>query len=451
MGERVVVIGAGVAGLIAAHRLRTDTDAEVIVLEAADQIGGQIRTIDYLGLPIDVGAEALYLQHPVLQQIITELNLSDDLVPANPGTTLLAGERTLRPMPEGVGPTGPTKLLPVLRSGILSPAGLLRAGREPLHTKPTLDAGDISVGEFLSRRFGREVVEKFVAPMLGNLHSGDVDRLSLRATAPQLVPAATRGSSLLRVQRPPGVGGGPMFVSFAGGLQTFLDALSADLDVRCGQSVTALEQHSDRDGWLVHTDAEVIDARAVVLTTPAEDAARLLGRVAPVGRPLRAGRVARIATVLTSYARNDAEQAFAALHRGPVNGVMVPPHLHRLLKAATIVGNKWPQAVHPDLMLVRLSAGRVGRASDEALAAKVQAEFAELTGLDAAPQHTRVIRWTVPQAEVGQIGRLRRIRNSLAAPIPPIALAGAPYDGIGLGSVVASGNAAARQIAHVVG
>ncbi|NLT31246.1 MAG: hypothetical protein GXX86_12470, partial [Propionibacterium sp.] len=280
-------------------------------------------------------------------------------------------------------------------------------------------------------------------------------RLSLRATAPQLVPAATEGKSLLRVKRPAGVGGGPAFVSFDGGLQTFIDALAAGLDLRLGQAVTALEQRPDRNGWLVHTHNEVIEARALVMATPAEVAARLLGRIAPVGRPLRTGRTAQIATVLTAYDRARAELALGKLHKGPVNGVMVPPHLHRLMKAATILGNKWPQAAHPDLLLVRLSAGRVGqttvpRSTDELLAGKVQAEFAELTGLDAAPQHTKVIRWTVPQAEVGHIGRLRRIRNSLAAPIPPIVLAGAPYDGIGLGSVVTSGNTAARQIAHVV-
>ncbi|NLT31753.1 MAG: NAD(P)-binding protein, partial [Propionibacterium sp.] len=165
MGNRVVVIGAGVAGLVAAHRLAADTDAEVIVLEAADRAGGQLRTIDFLGMPIDVGAEALYLNHPVLKQIVADLDLTDALIPANAGTTLVAGEHKLRPMPAGVGPTGQTKLLPVLRSGILSPAGIVRAGREPLHTKPTLDAGDISVGDFLTRRFGREVVDKFVAPM----------------------------------------------------------------------------------------------------------------------------------------------------------------------------------------------------------------------------------------------------------------------------------------------
>ncbi|MGJ3510050.1 protoporphyrinogen oxidase [Enemella sp. A6] len=454
MGKRVVVIGAGVAGLVAAHRLATDTDAEVIVLEAADRAGGQLRTIDFLGLPIDVGAEALYLHYPVLKKIVDELGLADDLVPANTGTTLLAGEHKLRPMPAGVGPTGPTKLLPVLRSGILSPAGVIRAGREPLHTKHTLDTGDISVGEFLTRRFGREVVDKFVAPMLGNLHSGDIDRLSLRATAPQLVKAATEGTSLLRAKRPAG-GGGPGFVSFPGGLRTFVDALAAGLDVRLGQGATSLEQRPDREGWLVHTDGEVIEARALVVATSAEDAARLLGRVAPVARPLHAGRTASIATILTAYERGAAEEALAKLHKGPVNGVMVPPHLHRLMKAATILSNKWPQAVHPELLLVRLSAGRVGqttvaRCSDDLLATRVQAEFAELIGLDAAPQHTKVVRWTVPQAEVGHVGRLRRIRNALAAPIPPIALAGAPYDGIGLGSVVTSGNAAASQIAHVV-
>lgn len=440
----IVVIGAGIAGLLAAWRLR-QYGHDVIVLEATDRPGGQLRTTDLAELRVDVGAEAVHLGAPHLATLIEELGLTDTIVAANTGTTLIGSGNQLRAMPAGVGPFGPTKLLPVIRSGLLSPKGVLRAGREPLHTKPLLDSGDISVGDFLTRRFGSEVVDAFVAPLLGNLHSGDIRRLSLRATAPQLVPAATRGTSLLRKRPRQGtVGGGAGFASWPDGMCTLTRRFCQDLDVRVNETVRKLT--TSRSRWTIHTDDGEYPADALVLATPAKVIAALLDPLAPgVGGPLRAGRLASVASVVARYPAGSLPDSLTA-----VNGILMTPDSPQLLKAATILTNKWPHVAADGSVVVRMSAGRVGRdtidrLNDRQLAIHLQEELARLVNLTAEPTTNVVARWSVPQAEVGHQRRIQRVRNGLTL-LPPLALAGGAVDGLGLASVVRSAEQAASLI-----
>ncbi|GAB3624722.1 protoporphyrinogen oxidase [Mariniluteicoccus endophyticus] len=436
--QRVVVVGAGLAGLAAARRAAR-AGHRVTVLEASDRVGGQIMTVDWHGLPVDTGAEAMHLGAPPLKKLVQELGLLDDVVGANEGTSWLATPRGLKPLPAGVGPTGPTKILPVLRSRMLNPAQLVRAGLEPIMARRRV-TDDISVGEFTTRRFGRAITEIFVDPLLGNLHAGDIDRLSLRSTAAQLLPRAEKGESIILAKRPPaGASALPMFASFPTGLRTLTDALAADLDVRTG--TPARELTRDGEGWRVHTDGETFDADRVLLAVPARVAADLLAPHAPQATTgLTAGRVADVATVVLAYPR-EACRDVPALRDS--NGVLLPSGTGRLFKAATNLSRKWTHLRHDDLHLVRASVGRVGDTTlglleDQDVAARVHREYAALIGLESQPEDFLVTRWTgaYPQLEVGHAARLARVREQLAD--LPVDLVGSPYDGLGLPSVLRS-------------
>ncbi len=158
-----------------------------------------------------MGAEAMHTMAPRALALIDELGLRASMVTARTGESYLWTPRGRRRLPAGVGPAGPTRLRPVLARVVMSPAGLVRAGLEPLAARlrraPELGPGhDVAVGEFVAGRFGRQVVDRFVDPLLGGLHSGDVRRLSLRATTPTLVPAATTGRSLMPLPQPASAG-----------------------------------------------------------------------------------------------------------------------------------------------------------------------------------------------------------------------------------------------------
>lgn len=193
---RVVVVGAGVSGLVAARELTKHPELEVICLEGSDRVGGQLHTLEIDGAAVDVGAEAIHLGAPHVAALVRELGLAERVVGAARGASVMGTRKGLRPLPAGVGPTGPTKIWPVLKSGILTPRGLLRAGLEPLMARRRVPE-DVTVGSFTQGRFGKEVTDTFVDPLLGNLHGGDVHRLSLQATAPQLVADASNGTSML--------------------------------------------------------------------------------------------------------------------------------------------------------------------------------------------------------------------------------------------------------------
>ncbi|MGO4956886.1 protoporphyrinogen oxidase [Luteococcus sp. Sow4_B9] len=455
--RRVVVVGAGVTGLVAARELAKDESLEVICLEASDRVGGQLNTIEVDGAHVDVGAEAIHLGAPHVAALVRELGLDADVIGAAPGSSVLATRKGLRPLPAGVGPTGPTKILPVLKSGILSPLGLIRAGLEPLMARRRFP-DDMGVGEFTARRFGREVTDTFVDPLLGNLHGGDIRHLSLQSTAAQLTATAAEGQSMLLKTLKPAKGAAPapsgsvlpMFASWPEGLSTFTRALATQTKatIRTGCPATGLTHVGSQ--WQVHlADGETVTADHVLVTTPSAASAALLRGSCPEAVELYEGvPTASVATVLLGWERDDVANNPTLRD---ANGILLPSNRARTFKAATNLTRKWPTLTSRHHLL-RASVGRDGNSladdlSDDQLTSRVAAELGELIGLTAAPQVRAVHRWphSMPQLRPGHKARVARARAALAT-LGGITIAGCSVDGLGIGSTVASGQRAARDI-----
>jgi oxygen-dependent protoporphyrinogen oxidase len=438
---------------MAARRL-AQAGVAVTVVEASRRLGGQVHTSTFEGRAVDVGAEALMVASPATEALLAELRLTETSVSARPGATWLATPRGLRRLPAGVGPAGPTRLRPVVSSGILSARGIGRAALEPLVARRRICDGDVAVGDFVAHRFGREVAERFVDPLLGGIHSGDIHRLSLRACAPQLAPLHASGRSVAfdAARRRSASGAAPRFVTWPRGLSSLVMALmdGVDLDLRLGERVEAITRSAQRQGYAVRLASGVsLAADGVALAVPSSVAARLLDDVAPgVAAVLDATRFATVATVLAALPR--AVTADVPALRG--TGLMVPSTAGRLLKGATFLSSKWPHLASADGHLVRLSAGRAGSSavderSDEELTASLLADLADLTGLRAVPTATAVHRWnrTLAQHEVGHQERVRAARQALAG-APGVVLAGASYDGGGIAGCLRSGEVAAAEV-----
>lgn len=461
MTKRVIVVGAGITGLVAAREIARDPSVDVICLEASDHVGGQVHTIEVDGAQVDVGAEAVHLGAPHVAALVRELGLAESVVGAAPGSSVMATRKGLRPLPAGVGPTGPTRIWPVLKSGILSPLGLLRAGLEPLTALRKVDS-DIAVGDFTRARFGREVTDTFVDPLLGNLHGGDVHRLSLRATAPQLVDDASAGRSMLlkNLKRSKPASGPqkaplPAFASWPGGLAAFTRALAEQsrATIRTGARVVGLE-HGGARWTVILDDGERLAADQVLFTTPGAVTADLLRPHSPATAQLY-DRVptASVATVLLGW-----DRAAAAKSRilCDFNGILLPSKRVRTFKAATNLTRKWPElgSTHH---LLRASVGRVDSSlfdelDDDRMTTRVASEISSMTGIDAEPQVRLVYRWphAMPQLMPGHKERVATAREQLAA-LGGIAIAGATVDGLGIGATVRSGQQAATLVADALG
>lgn len=450
----VAVVGGGISGLTCARRLNQQ-GVRVTVFEATTVLGGQIRSVNFAGHFVDVGAEAVHTAAPGMNTLISELDLDDDMITSNPSMSWLWTERGLRRLPAGVGPAGPQRLVPIVSSGMMSLGGLIRAGVEPL--VPRRDIGsDIGVGEFVGQRFGRQVVERFVDPILGSLHSGDVNRLSLRVTAPDLAIAADARSSLILRRRSQKKGPPMSFATWDNGLTTLVKRMLIDtqVEVRTCTSINSVTPMSDGRYQLHSTDGLVTEADAIVLAVPARIAAGLIRPFSQhAANMLGQVRYASVATAVVAYPRSLITKVRALTG----TGLLVPSSRHRLLKAATFLSSKWPHLIDPTYALVRFSSGRIGEheidnLDDAALVARLHSDMEDATGITVKPAEYHVQRWpnSIPQLEVRHLELVAKIRADLEHH-PGLALAGASHDGLGIAACVRSGERAALSCLGYLG
>src|SRR5438270_2822157 len=470
---RVIVIGAGIAGLATAWHLQ-QRGVDAVVLEAADRAGGKVRTSELDGVPLDVGADTFLGRMPWAVDLCREVGLGDDLVaPATSRAWLWSGGH-LRPLPEGLALGVPLKPLALARSGVISTTGLARAALDVLRPqiKPRADP---SVADVIGGRLGQEVLERLVDPLIGGINAGRSDRLSLAAVAPDLFAAFRRHRSLilgLRAER--GLGFGrtfwspkrsespkittkparqtevetPLFLGLRGGMERLTSTLAAKLDVSLSAPVDAVVRSEDGRLSVAVRDGEPLQADHVVLAVPASAAAPMLrGAAAKAADALAQTRYASVAVATLAYRPED------IVHPLDGSGFLVPRVDGRLLTACTWFSSKWPDVRPGGLVLLRCSAGRDGDEriadfDDAELVAHLHAEAAEALGLRAAPVEFVVTRWpnAFPQYDVRHLGRVDSAERALARQLPGVTLGGASYRGVGIASCVRQAKEAAERI-----
>ncbi len=451
--QRVVVVGAGIAGLSAAHAVRRAAPRlDVVVLEGSSSVGGKLARAEVGGVLVDVGAESMLNRRPEAVALAREVGLGDLLV--HPATIWanLWSRGSMRPMPRtmmGV----PTDTRTLVESGVLSEAGVTRVADEPTVPPTDLEDRDVSVGWLVGQRFGREVVDRLVEPLLGGVYAGHADELSARAAVPQVVALLDRDRSLMHAAAEASAQASdvPVFAGLVGGLAQLPEALAARLDVRTGTTARRLA-HAAGGGWdLVVGSAHdplVLHADAVILATPAPATARLLADVAPAAaRALSEIDYASMAIVTLAFRSRD-----LPLTEG--SGFLVPPVDGRTVKASTYSFAKWDwvRAAGGDLLLMRCSIGRhreegtLQRTDDELVRLAVD-DLRDAIGVTAQPVAAHVRRWggALPQYAVGHLERVRSIRESVARQVG-LAVCGAAYDGLGLPACIASAERAATQV-----
>lgn len=456
--RRIVVVGGGIAGLAAALRLSQRLPAaEVVLLEATDRVGGKLRRVRVADTWVDVGAEAMLARRPEGLAMMAELGLAAEVVPPLTSAALLRNRGTNRPLPPRTLMGVPTDLAALRSSGVLSEPTLSRIAAEPDGGPYPPLAADVAVGELVAERFGPEVVDRLVDPLLGGVYAGQAGRISLQAAVPGLANRLmSEGGSLLAAARALVTAGArdepgrPVFASLPGGLARLAETAAGQdrFTVRCGSTVRAIERTDSGFRLLLGAVpvTEALAADAVVVATPAGKAAVLLAGVAPTAATELAAIETASMVIVTL--------AFRLPVRLPAgSGILIPEVEGFACKAMTFSSQKWPGVgTESGVLLLRASLGRAGeqvqlqRADDE-LIDTVRRELAQLTGLAAEPVDSHVQRWggALPQYAVGHPERVRRIREAVAR-VPGLAVCGASYDGVGIPACIGSAHIAADQV-----
>ena len=471
---RIVIVGGGISGLAAAHRLQeraveSRRPLEIFLLEASARTGGIIHTHRRDGFTLEGGPDSFISEKPEAIRLAERIGIADRLIETTPEhrrSFIVRGGR-LHAVPEGFQLLAPTRFWPFLTSGIFSWRGKARMALDVVLPRRTGAAAngsdDESLAHFVRRRLGREALERMAQPMVGGIYTADPERLSLRATMPRFLEMERTSRSLIRgmwrarrkqsAAEQQGTSGArySLFLSFDEGMQVLSDRLAKVLSpgtIRLNAKVDSLGFDRTSERWrLSLSSGEVMECDAVCLALPADATAHLLrATAAQIATELEAIPYASTATINLAYRRADIPHPLDGF------GFVVPLIEGRKTLACTFSSVKFAGRAPEDCALLRAFVGgalqpEMFALDEEMMVAAVRDDLRALLGIEKPPLFSLVEKWprSMAQYHLGHIERVGRIEESLRA-FPTLKLAGNAYRGAGIPDCIRSGERAADEI-----
>lgn len=468
--RRIAVIGGGLSGLAAAHRL-TELAAQpgaaplsITLFEASGKLGGTIGTERIGEYLVERGADSFITNKPWAAALCKRLGLEDRLIPIKPGyrRSLVLSRGKPVPVPDGFLLMAPAKIGPVLSTPILSAAGKARLAFEYFVPRRKENC-DESVASFVRRRFGNELFERIVQPLIGGIYTADPEKLSLRATMPRFLEWEQKYGSLIRAARreqqqrnaQSGETSGArygMFATLAGGLSELIDAMTTRIanaaDIRMNTRVSSIVPATDRQGFDLTTASGASGHfDAVVLAVPAYAAAGFVrGFASQLAAELNAIEYASSAIVVSGHRQAEIQHPLDAA------GLVIPAIEERRILAVSFASCKFPGRAPEGHVLLRTFVGgalqpELLSLSDGGLRALVRDELADILGATGREDFGIVARYerVMPQYHVGHLDRIAGIVSRLSIH-PNLAIAGNYLNGVGIPDCIHSGEQAAERI-----
>ncbi len=455
MSRRLAVVGGGISGLaVAWEALRQDAGIEVRVFEGRTRVGGAIESRREDGLVLEGGPDSMITDKPAGVQFCRDLGLGDRLQPTNEDDrrAMVVCNGRLVPIPEGFRLLAPTRLLPFVLTPVLSPLGKLRIGMDLVLPRRAQE-GDETLSGFVTRRLGREALERLAQPLVGGIYGGDPERLSLQATMPRFLDLERQHRSVIlgllagmKRNRRQGTSGPRygLFVSLEGGIQTLVDRLVQVLPGEAMRTSTPVEVVEPvPGGWRLRGSGVDEVFEAVALAVPGWSAAALTGFDPAVSQALASIRYSSSAAVNLVFGRDQIPGRLDSF------GFVVPRIENRVLLACTFASVKYAGRAPRDQVILRAFSGGAGREADvdrdpAALVQDLLRDLRDLLGVQGDPlkvwsaRHHRVM----PQYELGHLDLVAGLEGRLAAH-PGLFLAGNGFRGVGIPDCVRQ----AREVA----
>ena len=463
MGEirkKIVVVGGGITGLSAAFYMQKEAKenglpVDVILIEAANQLGGKIQTVRKNGFVIERGPDSFLIRKKSMRTLAEEVGVFGELVKNATGQAYIYLKGALHPIPGGSIMGIPTEIEPFVKTDLFSLAGKIRAAGDLVLPRKASE-GDQSLGGVFRRRLGNEVVENLIEPLLSGVYAGNIDQMSLEATFPQFAVVEKNYRSLIlgmkktSPKKPSATNAKKegAFYTFRNGLETIVDAIETHLDkstIMKGVRVVAI-QKQDGKNRLILNNGEVIDADAVILTTGHAVASQLFAEhqlLQDIGQI----PTTSVATVALAFPKD------AIVQEQDGTGFLVARNSGYSITACTWTHRKWPTSTPDGKVLIRAFVGRPGEEAivnlpDAEIEKVVLEDLGKLIHIQGKPDFSVITRWKEdrPQYRVGHKARITQARTELKANFPMVKLAGASYDGVGLPDCVDQGKAAVKEV-----
>lgn len=476
---RVAVLGAGITGLAAAHRLATRAQQssgmslDVTVFDSADRTGGIIQTIERDGFLIELGPDSFITNKPGAIDLCRDIQFSDQLIPTDETwrRSLVLRDGRPMPVPEGFMLMAPSSPWAILTTPILSISGRLRLLSEAFVSARQSD-DDESLASFVRRRFGRETLDRLVQPLVGGIYTSDPEKLSLQATLPRFPQMERQYGSVIRgtlsqkrresgaKQKSSGSGARyGLFLTARNGLSQMVDATTAAcmatgvVHLQLRSRIESLVRHGPGDTqyptWSVQVQTESMPRQfdAVIITLPTHRAADILPTddCQSLCNALRSIDYASSAIVVSGHRLSDFKHPLDAF------GLVIPDQEHRKILAVSFSSRKFPGRAPDGCVLLRTFVGgamqpHLLQQSDPEIVKLVDDELTSMLGMQKPPMFSQVVRYTnaMPQYHVGHLQRVQEIFQACALQ-PGLQLAGSAYHGVGIPDSIASGRDAADR------
>ena len=464
--RRIAIIGGGISGLAAAHRLQElAPQFKLTLIEASPRLGGVLRTEEQGGFLVEGGADNFITTSPGAVEFCRQLGFEDELETTNDAhrRAFVVRKGQLEEIPAGFIIMAPSRIGPIATSRILSLPGKVRLAAE-VFVRQRFDAADESLASFVRRRLGREAYERLVQPLVAGIYTADPERLSAAAAMPRFVEMERQHGSLIRAMWHQGQkrqdtdsqsGSGARYSQFVAprrGMSSFVEAAAKQLsatEILLDSPVVKM-QHDDNGTWILKlggANPRDLSVNGVIVAIPANRGSRLLRDVD-----------VRLADDLAKIEYGSCAVINFGFHRRQIGhaldgfGFVVPRIEGRKILSASFSSVKYPGRAPRGMVLVRVFVGGALQRelldlTDEPLLELAQNELKDLLDIQGQPIMRHLVRrdHAMPQYHVGHLSLVAGIR-AREATIPGLALAGNALEGIGVPNCIDVGQRAGERL-----
>jgi len=456
---KIAIVGGGISGLSCAYRLlelakEFGKEMEVRIFEKSDRLGGTIETEIKDGFILEKGPDSFISEKPAALNLAKKLGIENFIIGTRSENrkSFVVKNGKLLPVPPGFYLIVPTQAWEFMRSPLLSFSGRCRAMAEMFIPK-RLNANDESVGSFVRRRFGNEMLERIGQPMIAGIYTGDPDRLSLRATMPRFLEleskygSVTKGMLAGMLQKESGVAraSGPrysLFLSFKNGMETLISSLMSQIPynfVQFESKLTEIDYSLEKQVWFVEMqNGAVYEADAVCVAASARTASQLFADSFPdLSQRLNRIQYESVATINFAFKRAQIAHPLDGF------GFVVPNIEKKSLVACSFSSQKFDSRSPEDCVLLRAFVGGVfGRGyflrDDKDLISAALSDLREILGINGDPLFYDMARYpnSMVQYEIGHLDLVSRIETEIKE-MKGLYLTGSSFRGVGIPDCIA--------------